>query len=108
MNRHLDVLALLYVVWGALFLLAGLIGLALTVGAAALAFRAGGDVGVELAGGLPPAASGVAAGGPGGRGVVWHARSGAPAVGNGPGPLRAMGSPARRGPVTLPVGRGIV
>jgi len=61
MNRHLDVLALLYVVWGALFLLAGLIGLALTVGAAALAGRAAGDVGVELAAGLTAATFGMVA-----------------------------------------------
>ena len=61
MNRHLDVLVLLYVVWGALFLLAGLIGLALTVGAAALAGRAAGDVGVELAAGLTAATFGMVA-----------------------------------------------
>ena len=36
MQKHVDVLGLLYVVWGGLFLLAGAIGLALMLGAVAL------------------------------------------------------------------------
>lgn len=61
MDRHLDVLGLLYVVWGGLFLLAGLTGLALTVGAVALAGRAAGDAGMALAAGLTAATFGMLA-----------------------------------------------
>lgn len=41
MKRHVDFLALLYIIWGALFLLVGVAGLALSGGAAALVSSAG-------------------------------------------------------------------
>lgn len=41
MKRHVDFLALLYVIWGALFLLVGVSGLALSGGAAAIVSSTG-------------------------------------------------------------------
>ncbi|MFP5378273.1 MAG: hypothetical protein ACLGHP_00665 [Vicinamibacteria bacterium] len=41
MKRHVEFLALLYLIWGALFLLVGLAGLALAGGAAAIVSSAG-------------------------------------------------------------------
>lgn len=41
MKRHVDFLALLYLVWGALFLLVGIAGLALSGGAAAIVSSTG-------------------------------------------------------------------
>jgi hypothetical protein len=53
MKRHADFLGLLYIAWGAIFALVGLAGLALAVGALAIA-RGGGpvSVGSEFAAGL--------------------------------------------------------
>ena len=61
MLKHLDILGLLYVVWGGLFLLAGAIVLALMLGALALVqYAAAGEVST-LAAGLTAATFGVLA-----------------------------------------------
>lgn len=53
MKRHADFLALLYLAWGAIFALVGLAGLALTVGALAIARDTGPvRMGSDLAAGL--------------------------------------------------------
>jgi hypothetical protein len=61
MPQHVNVLGLLYVVWGGLFLLAGAVVLALTFGAVALIQYAGGEAGTELAAGLTAATFGTLA-----------------------------------------------
>ena len=61
MDKHVDILGLLYVVWGGLFLLAGAIGLALMLGAVALLqYAAAGEVS-GLAAGLTAAMFGTLA-----------------------------------------------
>ena len=61
MQKHVDILGLLFIVWGGLFLLAGAIGLALMLGAVALLQYAGaGDVS-RLAAGLTAAMFGTLA-----------------------------------------------
>ncbi len=61
MPRHVNVLGLLYLVWGGLFLLAGTIVLTLTFGAVALLQYAAGEAGTELAAGLTAATFGTLA-----------------------------------------------
>ncbi|HEY7441745.1 MAG TPA: hypothetical protein VH701_04950 [Vicinamibacterales bacterium] len=61
MPRHVNVLGLLYLVWGGLFLLAGAVVLALSFGALALIRYAAGEAGTELAAGLTAAAFGTLA-----------------------------------------------
>jgi hypothetical protein len=61
MPRHVNVLGLLYLVWGGLFLLAGTIVLTLTFGAVALIQYAAGEAGTELAAGLTAATFGTLA-----------------------------------------------
>jgi hypothetical protein len=52
-RRHVDFLALLYLIWGALFLLVGVAGLALSAGAAAIVSSTGlVQQGASLAAGL--------------------------------------------------------
>jgi hypothetical protein len=61
MPRHVNVLGLLYLVWGGFFLLAGAVVLALAFGAAALIQYAAGEAGTELAAGLTAATFGTLA-----------------------------------------------
>lgn len=63
MTRHVDFLALLYLIWGGLFLLVGLAGLALAGGAAAIVASSAGLVqpGASLAAGLTAATMAVLA-----------------------------------------------
>jgi hypothetical protein len=61
MPRHVNVLGLLYLVWGGLFLLAGAVVLALMFGALALFHYAAGEAGTELAAGLTAATFGTLA-----------------------------------------------
>lgn len=61
MPRHVNVLGLLYLVWGGFFLLAGAIVLALAFGAAALILYAAGEAGTELTAGLTAATFGTLA-----------------------------------------------
>lgn len=62
MNKHVDILGLLYLVWGGLFLLAGAVMLALTFGAIALVRDAAvGETAAELAAGLTAATFGTLA-----------------------------------------------
>ena len=61
MPRHVNVLGLLYLVWGGLFLLAGAVVLALAFGAVALLRYAAGEAGTELAAGLTAATFGTLA-----------------------------------------------
>jgi len=62
MHKHVEVLGLLYLVWGGLLLLAGAAVLALTFGAIALAeYAAANESGTELAAGLTAATFGTLA-----------------------------------------------
>ena len=62
MHKHLDILGLLYVVWGGLFLLTGAVVLALTFGAIALIRETGvGETAAALAAGLTAATFGTLA-----------------------------------------------
>lgn len=61
MPRHVNVLGLLYLVWGGLFLLSGTVVLTLTFGAVALIQYSAGEAGTELAAGLTAATFGTLA-----------------------------------------------
>jgi hypothetical protein len=61
MPQHVNVLGLLYLVWGGLFLLAGIVVLALTFGAMSLIRYAAGQAGTELAAALTAATFGTLA-----------------------------------------------
>lgn len=62
MHRHVDVLGLLYLIWGGFSLLVGLIMLTFAFGAATLIrYAAAGEPGAEFAAGLTSAAFGILA-----------------------------------------------